>query len=250
MPITLIQSNPDFKKEKIQGPHLMVSELFANTIQGENFYYPSTFLRLKDCTLNCVFCDTTSVWRQGNPYSFQEIFDLMEQNNLIEAYQNGQRWIYTGGSPLLQQKAIVGFTEAFILKYGFKPYIEIENEVVLKPIDELIQYIDQWNNSPKLENSLMKKRVRYKPEIIKFTASLRNSWFKFVVSKEEEWNEIQQDYLDTNLIDKSQIVLMPLGETREELQRNYESVVDVCVKHNVRMCDRLHVTIWNKKTGV
>lgn len=250
MPTTLIASNPSFQKEKINGDHLMVSELFANTIQGENFYYPSTFLRLMGCTLDCVWCDTTSVWKYGNPYSFEEIFILMEQHDLIEAYRKGQRWIYTGGSPLKQQRQLVNFTQSFIHRYAFKPYIEVENEVVLKPIDNLIQYVDQWNNSPKLENSLMKKRARYKPDVIEFTAKLNNSWFKFVVGSEEDWNEIQSDYLDTKLITRDQIVLMPLGETREELQKSYEHVVNVCVRENLRMSDRLHVTIWNKKTGV
>ena len=43
---------------------------------------------------------------------------------------------------------------------------------------------------------------------------------------------------------------MPEGMTREELQQHYLIVVDMACKHNVRMTDRLHVTIWNKKTGV
>src|SRR4030042_6552600 len=36
---------------------IRVSECFSDTIQGENFTgYPSTFLRLQFCTLNCVWC--------------------------------------------------------------------------------------------------------------------------------------------------------------------------------------------------
>jgi len=38
--------------------------------------------------------------------------------------------------------------------------------------------------------------------------------------------------------------------TRDELRQHYEAVVNLACKHNVRMTDRLHVTIWNKKTGV
>ena len=43
---------------------------------------------------------------------------------------------------------------------------------------------------------------------------------------------------------------MPEGQTRDELYKHYEATVNIAAKENVRMCDRLHVTIWNKQTGV
>ena len=81
-------------------------------------------------------------------------------------------------------------------------------------------------------------------------SKLDNSWFKFVVSCEEDWQEIQAEFIDTNLISKSQIILMPEGQTREELEKTREMAVNMAVDHGVRFSDRLHVTVWNKKTGV
>jgi 7-carboxy-7-deazaguanine synthase len=96
----------------------------------------------------------------------------------------------------------------------------------------------------------MIKKIRYKPEILKFLSSLKDSWFKFVVSKEEDWNEIEEDFIKPGLIKKEQIVLMPEGQTKEQIHQKYEWLVDLCCKKDVRFTDRLHITIWNKKTGV
>jgi len=254
MPIPLITSNPDFKKPTpvdstaLTVPHLNVAEFFADTVTGENTFNPATFLRLQGCTLNCVWCDTTEVWRYGNPYTFDELLDLMAPH--VEKYRAGQRLVLTGGSPLKQQVNLIPFIQAVIRRFGFKPYIEIENEAVLKPDPGLTPYIDQWNNSPKLRNSQMPEKARYKPEILKFTAELPNSWFKFVVSAESDWEEIEKDFLKPGIVRRDQIVLMPEGQTRLELQAHYQDVVNICVRESIRFTDRLHITIWDKKTGV
>ena len=136
-------------------------------------------------------------------------------------------------------------------KYGTLPFIEIENECTLMPEYEMFKYVSRWNNSPKLENSGMSKKIRYKPDIIKKISEEANDpWFKFVVTKEEEWNEIVQDFLEPGLIQKEQIVLMPEGGSREELRKRYDWLVDLCCSENVRFTDRLHITLWDKKTGV
>jgi len=43
---------------------------------------------------------------------------------------------------------------------------------------------------------------------------------------------------------------MPEGQTQEELSKTRELTADLAIKKGVRFTDRLHVTIWNKKTGV
>jgi organic radical activating enzyme len=248
----IIAGNPTFKREVLAHDRFInVSEFFCDTIQGENFVgWPATFLRVQHCTQSCVFCDTKEVWRFGNPYSFDELFILMEEFDVPQKLFAGQRLVLTGGSPVLAQDKLIAFFKEFIERYGFKPYIEIENEATLMPKDELIELIDCWNNSPKLANSYNPRDFRYQPEILDKLASLYNSWFKFVVSSEEDWQEIKKDFLDTNLIGKRQIVLMPLGATRTELFENREVVVDIAVRENVRYSTREHIAIWDKKTGI
>lgn len=252
MPITLIDSFPKEKREaRNDGSAILhVAENFMDTLQGENFVgAPSTFLRLQGCTLNCVWCDTAEVWRQGNPYSVDEILEMWDQAGLLYKFEEGQHLILTGGSPLKQQDASIELITK-VKEISPKTIVEIENECVLMPKQEMIDLVDIWNNSPKLKNSGMNELVRYKPEVIKKVSSLENSWFKFVITSEEDWQEIKKDFLDTGLIKKEQIVIMPEGQTREELQKHYDIAVNISVRENVRFTDRLHVTIWNKKTGV
>lgn len=248
---TLIASNPTFKKEKPNNDnYLLVAEFFGDTIQGENWSgVPSTFLRLQGCTLECIWCDTLEVWRYGNPYTFDELFEMMESSGIMDKLKKGQHLIITGGSPLKQQERLTKFIITLKNKYNFTPIIEIENECTILPSKELSNLVTIWNNSPKLSNSGMKKISRYKPDILKHMANLNWSFFKFVISNEEDWNEIEKDFISLG-IDKNQIVIMPEGQTREELQMHYEIVINIAIRENIRMCDRLHVTIWDKKTGV
>lgn len=253
MPHTLIASNPTFQR-KVEGNYyrLNVAEFFSDTVQGEGISagVPSTFLRLQGCTLDCIWCDTQEVWRYGNPYSLGELLNMAEDIELHKRWKDGQHLILTGGSPLKQQGPLCEFLKLIERRHGFIPYVEVENECVLRITPEFAELVSQWNNSPKLENSGMKKRARLKPEILAHTSKMTNAWFKFVVASEQDWNEIQNDFLNTNLIRKDQIILMPCGEDQKALSATRELAADLAVKHGVRMTDRLHVTIWNKKTGV
>lgn len=247
----LIEQRPTFDK-KVEGTNkLAIAEMFSDTIQGEgvNAGIPATFIRLQGCTLTCVWCDTLDVWPHGNEYSFDEVLNLLNHDNNIQKYMNGaQHLILTGGSPLKQQDRLAEFIYEFYKRFGFYPYIEVENEAVLKPKPKFSQYVSCWNNSPKLANSMMKERARLKPEIIKEMAALDNSWFKFVVDKEADWEEIKRDYLPH--ISLGQVILMPEGQTQEQLTKTRELTAAIAIRENVRFSDRLHITLWNKKTGV
>jgi len=255
-PKQLILANPIVERDfvNIEEGVLEISEFFCDTIQGEGIHlgHPAAFLRLQHCTLNCVWCDTQEVWKFGNPYTFIELYEMMESSNfdLVRKLRAGQHLVLTGGSPLKQQIQLTLFIQGFIERYGFKPYIEVENETTLMPMTWMISIVDCWNNSPKLENSGNTLRTRYNTTIIKKTAELKNSWFKFVVTGEKDWDEIEEYFLIPKLITKSQIILMPQGETREELYVNCETVIELAVKHNVRYSSREHIAVWDKKTGV
>lgn len=79
-------------------------------------------------------------------------------------------------------------------------------------------------------------------------AAQENSWFKFVVSKEEDWKEISSEF--ARFINKSQIILMPEGATREELEKTRPITLEMAIKQGVRYSDRLHIVIWDRKVGV
>jgi len=252
MPHTLIQQLPNFEK-KVKGDNkLAIAEMFCDTIQGEGIHagMPATFVRMQGCTLKCTWCDTLAVWPYGNEYSFDEIFKLWDEVGLVDRLERGQHLILTGGSPLKQEQRLIEFVDAIIKRYHFKPYIEVENEAVLMPSQELQDLVDWWNNSPKLANSGMKSRVRIKPEVMEHMASLENSSFKFVVSSPSDWEEIVRDYIEPFDITKDQIILMPEGQTQAELQLSRPIAAQMAIEHQVRLSDRLHVTIWDRATAV
>jgi 7-carboxy-7-deazaguanine synthase len=249
----LIAGNPTFNLPVTNPAEtLEVAEFFYDTIQGEgiNIGQPATFLRLQHCSLDCIWCDTQEVWRYGNPYTFDDLFKLMENEGVIDKLESGQHLVLTGGSPLRQQYSLYSFIVKFIEIYEFKPYIEIENECTIQPMELFANFIDCWNNSSKLSSSENPMRSRYKPIVLSFLSNCKNSWFKFVISEPEDWEEIQMDFIDLQLIKKEQIILMPKGATRSELEKNREIVIEMAVKHNVRFTDRLHITVWDKKTGI
>lgn len=234
------------------GGVLYVSEFFFDTIQGEGIHlgHPSAFLRLQYCTLDCIWCDTNEVWRDGNPYSLKELLSMIAKAGLNRKLEDGQHLVITGGSPLLQQEKLAQFLRTFNLEFGFFPYVEVENECVILPSPEIQPLVNCWNNSPKLENSGNSRFNRYDPAIIKDTALLPNSWFKFVITERCDWAEIEEEYLEPGLIKREQIILMPEGTTREELAAHTEMVVELAIRENVLYRSREHITLWNKMTGI
>ena len=260
----LIKANPIIKRDFVEddGLGLFVSEFFYDSIQGEGITtgQPAAFLRLQGCLLACSFCDTKKIRDNGNLYSYTELFDMMNKScitnrgfvtDLSEVFKAGQHLVITGGSPLKQQTRLIGFLQTFINEYGFKPFIEIENECVIFPDTQLIQLVDVWNNSPKLGNSGNPYHLRFKPGVLRMMSCLNNSWFKFVIcSPTMDWDQIETDYLTPKLIQKEQIILMPQGKTRKEILKNAPAVIDLAVRENVRFSLREHVILWDGKTGM
>jgi len=251
--IIAANSHPDKRVFQKEGSYyLNISEFYYDTIQGEGVYtgQPAAFLRLKGCTMDCTYCDSKEVWRHGCPYTFTELFDLMDRTTLPEKLEMGQHLVITGGSPLLQQKRLLEFLRAFSCKFEFRPFIEIENECVLLPDPILNEYISCWNNSPKLASSGIELVKRWKPEVISFMSDQPNSWFKFVISKESDWEEIDSCFLVPRLIKREQIILMPEGADRITLSKNRDIALQMAVNHGVRYSDRLHIVAWDRKVGV
>lgn len=251
-PKQLIKAFP--KDVRLSGgeEHLRISEMYYDTIQGEGIYAgcPAAVLRLQGCQLGCSYCDTTDVWKEGNPYTFDVLFEMMIKAGIIDRLNNGHHLILTGGSPLLQQDRILNFCMTFVNKFTFMPIVEIENECTIMPLDIMEKYICCWNNSPKLSSSRVPLEERYKPDVIWKLSKFCNSWFKFVISSTEDWGEIEEHFLKPKLIKKSQIILMPEGATRKELIQTRLLTAELAIKNGVRYSAREHIMIWGRKIGV
>ena len=138
------------------------------------------------------------------------------------------------------------------MKYVYQevnPYafFEVETNGTIMPNDYLLLNIDLWNCSPKLLNSGNDRVMTFKPDIIK-ELNKHHTIFKFVINDLKEWKEVKELYYD--IVDKNKIYLMPAGENQDLLNENKLNVVELAINNYVNFTTRLHIEIWNKKTGV
>lgn len=247
---------------------LAVSEYFYS-LQGEGrtMGIPAIFLRLTGCNLICGgygvekdgqlrdgatwVCDTIEVWMKGTTFTFEALVQkLNEELDFINRLNQAVHLVITGGEPLLQEKRIVAFLEYLETEHNCRPIIEVETNATFYPSDAFDQRVSYWNTSPKLKNSGMPENQRIKTEVLTWFAQRTKTMFKFVISAVQDWEEIQEDFLKTELIPKSQIVLMPSADSIESLLKMNRLVADICIENQVRMCTRMHIEIWDQLTGV
>lgn len=105
---------------------MKVFEIFRS-IQGEGRSqgYPSIFLRLAGCNLDCTWCDTRYAREGGTDMPCDEI------TGRISAYP-GKRLCITGGEPLLQQDQLLPLL-AGLHEEGYQIEIETNGTIDFRP---------------------------------------------------------------------------------------------------------------------
>lgn len=239
---------------------LAISEVFYS-IQGEGktIGIPSVFVRLGGCNLMCGGmgtqfdgelhngaewrCDSVEVWMKALSKEVQDVLP----KDCVEAIKNDAHLIITGGEPTMQQSGLKSFMQYVKEHINEKAYFEIETNGTIMPDEYLLKNIDLFNCSPKLRNSGMDNNMTFKPDVIK-QLNKKNTIFKFVVNSDKEWEEIQRDYLP--LVDKQKVYLMPAGENQDLLKQNKLKVANLAKNNYLNFTTRLHIDLWNQKTGV
>lgn len=214
------------------------------------------FLRLGGCVLDCVWCDTEAVWKKHVTMTVQELFELFKEK-YVEYLNKGAHLVITGGDPLMQQPDVADFLISLYSFVSFPFKTEIETEGVLAP-NELTNFVDRWNVSPKLANSGMPLARRFKPETIRVHQKqyfAGRTSYKFPVKDEEDVLEVLLwlDQLKNThgvIVDQHQIWLMPIAATREAYLQLAPSVAEWCKIQNFNFSPRLHLMLWDKATGV
>jgi len=255
---------------------LPISETFMS-IQGEGREAgrPAVFLRFAGCNLQCGavgrdldevnpqedepvegaswVCDTIDVWREPeNVYSPGELMDEFEARGWDGILASGDaNLILTGGEPMLpaRQEAYMRFVGKFIKRTGERPFTEVETNGTVKPTKEMQWKVDQWNVSLKLSNSGHSKEERINEEALQFYNQSSKADFKFVVSDASDLDEIEELRREYNLR-REKIMLMPAGQTREQLEKMYPRVVEMCKIEGYTFSPRLHITAYGQQTGV
>jgi organic radical activating enzyme len=126
---------------------------------------------------------------------------------------------------------------------------EVETNGTRTPSPAFAEAVDQFNVSPKLSNSGVKKSLRLAPDTLRFFASSPKAWFKFVIATQADLDEVLALKNEFS-IPASRILLMPEGRTVAELDTTAADIAELCRSHGFRFCDRLHIRLWGDKRGV
>jgi 7-carboxy-7-deazaguanine synthase len=231
------------------------------SLQGEGIFAgtPCIFLRLSTCNLKCSWCDTKYTWDWENYDRDREVKEISIEEivNKIFGFSHINHVVITGGEPLLQQDRLVLLLKLLKSKgkkesrFSFH-HVEIETNGTIIPINEIIDYVDQWNISPKTSNSNNKERginlERFYEKSLSFYANLKNVIFKFVIDELDDMNEIWQLIQKYNL-PKERIILMPQATTKEILLEKSNWIKEYAKRNHFTFSSRLQVLLWDNQRG-
>jgi len=263
---------------------LKISEHFYS-IQGEgaSVGVPAYFIRLQGCNLMCGgpsgslvkegkatwWCDSETIWRQGTDTSYEDLIADWIEQDVLNRILNGQiHIVWTGGEPTIPMhtKAIKNFLAFLDEKYPQNTVfneIETNGTLVVEPnfyhgagnfiiMGRSVSEgpIQQINCSPKLANSGMAKSMRINPEAIEQIKNNEFGYFKFVVSTEEDIEEIQNEWIIPFNIDPTQVIIMPGCDNRADLAERTKFLFEMTKKYGYRGITRQHILAYDLTTGV
>jgi 7-carboxy-7-deazaguanine synthase len=227
---------------------MKIAEIFFS-IQGEGrlLGMPSSFVRTTGCPLRCVWCDSdyTSWHPQGETMPVAQILSRL-------ADFPTRHVVVTGGEPLIAH----GIEElcAGLRADGY--HITIETAaVVFKEIE-----CDLASLSPKLSNSTPHQReggrwaerhdrLRLQRDVIQAFVERSDYQLKFVIERAEDVAEVRAILDSLRGVDPANVLLMPQGTSREELDRRAAWLIEVCKQHGFRYCPRLHIELFGNRRG-
>jgi len=232
---------------------LVVNEIYGPVFQGEG---PNTgrlcgFLRLGRCNLQCKWCDTAYTWDwkgiNGIAYDPAKELSKMTLDEVVQQLVEFDLplWVISGGEPMLQQKALGEIIQALRLDCFF----EIETAGTLMPTEPWTKWSNvHFNVSPKLESSGNRKELRYKPHVLGTFAHSRNAAFKFVITSESDFAEVDQIVNDVG-ISISNVWCMPEGTSASTLLTRAKRIEEEVLRRGWNMTLRQHVLIHGNERG-
>lgn len=225
-----------------------------------------TIKSYKSLPLVSTGCDSYASWdhRFKHLSPFYDIDTIA--NNIINLLPHN-RWldehlVITGGEPLL------GWQRSYpeLLEHpkmaGLKE-LTFETNGTQELTKELYEYLNnQWlgsiressqltfSVSPKISVSGESRNDAIKPEIVANYETLGYTYLKFVVSSEEDVQEVLEvKELYRNAGFEGPIYLMPVGGVETVYSLNNKNVAELAMKYGLRYSDRLQVPLFKNAWG-
>lgn len=203
-------------------------------------------------------CDSYPSWHpkfaQFSPeMSEEELYNRMINTVPKEALDNGVDIVFTGGEPLLPK------TQRFIIemfkRFDFRMFdnVTFETNGSQKPLQELVDVIEDQTSllfsvSPKLKCSGVPREKAIVPESLR-ELSKNSMYLKFVVSSNEDLNEIEEIYDSIDWFEYPGVYIMPEGGTPERYNQNLKKVAEIAMKRGFALSPRLHITLFGNSWG-
>jgi organic radical activating enzyme len=203
-------------------------------------------------------CDSTSQWLwRGEDKEFDYLINRWKEEGVYDYIKDGSvHIIWTGGEPTIKghQESIVNFTNYWLARYldknDINPFYEIETNGTIVIEEPLFTMLDQINCSPKLNNSGMTEKQRIVPAAIKRIMEHKNYQFKFVISTEEDVQELFRDFVVPFNIPLKNVVCMPGLDDAANFEERTQFCLEMAKKYRFRGLTRLHIAAWNKTLNV
>ncbi len=240
------------------GEGLPINELFYS-LQGEGTLagVPSVFVRTSGCNLRCWFCDSyhtswepTGAWR--------DVDWILEE---IRSYERAEHVVLTGGEPLVHDRS-VALLEALAAD-GYHTTVETNGTIYRDAPIDLASISPKLANStptperdPKGDGEWAEKHERERIDVdtLSRLVDAYDAQLKFVVTSGTDMPEITgvieriRDATSTTIA-SDDVLLMPEGMTREQLDGTRSDVAELALEHGYRYTPRLHVDLWNDAPG-
>jgi len=225
-----------------------IAEIFQS-IQGEGKLAgtPSAFVRTSGCNLRCTWCDTGyASWEaKGWVMSIDEILER------VRGY-DCKHVILTGGEPMIAP-GIEELTRR-LRQDGYHITIETAATVWRDVTCDLASM------SPKLANSTPWERAggrfaaphekhRIDLEVIRRFMGFGDYQLKFVMDRPEDVEEIEELLEKIGLVERSNVLLMPQGDSQEEIEPKIPWITELSEQRGFRFCPRLQITLFGNKAG-
>jgi 7-carboxy-7-deazaguanine synthase len=236
---------------------LPINELFYS-LQGEGKLAgtPSIFVRTSGCNLRCWFCDSYHTsWEPTG--AWLTIGEILDQIDSFEA----DHVVLTGGEPLIHDESHQLLER--LEERGYHTTVETNGTIACDaPVDlmsispKLASSTPTPDRDPKGDGEWETKHERRRIDIESMAnlVDTANCQLKFVVTGREDVDEIT-DIVErlretaTTPIRSGDVLLMPEGQTRDQLDEHRVRVAELAQEFGYRYTPRLHVDLWNDEPG-
>jgi 7-carboxy-7-deazaguanine synthase len=189
-------------------------------------------------------CDSKYSWDWSNYDPRVELIEQSVDDVLAKLEGMGITMVViTGGEPLLQQRALQPLLQQIKARNW---RVEIETAGTL-PWQLEPGLVDQFNVSPKLENSGNPLERRYKPNVLRHFERSGRAVFKFVATDTTDLDEVAHMVDDCGL---TNVWIMPEGTDAATLADRQRALAPAVLERGWNLTTRLHILLWGDKRGV